>query len=386
MVQNSYAAGFKPESVEAINVQFVRAPFDAMKREARKRKVQVEGAHRACDQLLQAQDSAMSPEEAQRLLESIQSSIVSLLDDMPQESVNLDRCKERVKFAKKAAEQGRTCAQWNRQWFPLLLTNYMLQEGCYSAAVKLSQRISECSLCDWHVFSGARDVLQSLQQKDSSVALKWCDQNASRLKQNSLFAFQLHVLQFLGLLECDKTVGALEYARKHLSAFSGTHFSALKSVVALLAFGKKSGVRVYPSRFGSDSWSELGSLFLRELLLIHNVSEVSLLELQLQAGLCALKCPQSFENSAAREDPLHASSLRDLARDVPWSKHIRSKLVCAMSSRVMDESSPPLVLPNGHVYGKSALQAAASEAKGKVKCMKTRQSFTMGECVQAFIM
>jgi macrophage erythroblast attacher len=384
MVQNQH--GFKPESVEAINVHFVRAPFDAMKREARKRKIQVEGAHRAWDQLLQAQDSNMSPEDAQKLLESVHSSILSLLDDMPQEGVNLARCKDRAKFVKKVAEESRSCAQWNRQWFPLLLTNYMLQEGCYSAAVKLSQHISDCHLCDWHVFSGARDVLQSLQQRDSSVALQWCNQNACRLKQNSLFAFQLHVLRFLGLLEAEQTVKALEYARKHLSAFSSTHFSALKSVVALLVLGKKTGSRSYASRCGPESWSELSSLFLRELLLIHNVSEVSLLELQLQAGLSALKCPQSFENSAAREDPLHSTSLRELARDVPWSKHIRSKLVCAMSSSVMDESSPPLVLPNGYVYGKTALQAAASEAKGKVQCITTRQTFSIGECVPAFIM
>ena len=385
MVQ-AQPGGFKPESVEAINAQFIRAPFDAMRREARRRKVQVEGAHRACDQLLQAQESDMSPEEAQRLLEAVQSSISSLLDDVPQESVHLTRCKDRLTFAKKSGEEARTCAQWNRQWFPLLLTNYMLQEGCYSAAVKLSQRISECSLCDWHVFSGARDVLQSLQQRDSSVALKWCDENACRLKQNSLFAFQLHVLRFLGLLESDQTVGALEYARKNLSSFSSTHFNALKSVVALLALGKKSGARLYPSRCGPDSWSELGSLFLRELLLIHNVSEVSLLELQLQAGLCALKCPHSFENRAAREDPLHATSLRELACDVPWSKHIRSKLVCAMSSKVMDGSCPPMVLPNGHVYGKIALQAQAGEGKGKVTCKETGEICTMGECVPAYIM
>lgn len=385
MVQ-AQPGGFKPEAIEAINAQFVRAPFDAMRREARRRKVQVEGAHRACDQLLQAQDSDMSPEEAQRLLESVQSSISSLLDDVPQESVHLTRCKDRMLFNMRSGEEARTCAQWTRHWFPLLLTNYMLQEGCYSAAVKLSQRISECSLCDWHVFSGARDVLQSLQQRDSSVALEWCDQNACRLKQNSLFAFQLHVLRFLSLVECDQTVKALEYARKNLSSFSSTHFNALKSVVALLALGKKSGARLYPSQCGPDSWSELGSLFLRELLLIHNVSEVSLLELQLQAGLCALKCPHSFENRAAREDPLHATMLRELARDVPWSKHIRSKLVCAISSKVMDESSPPLVLPNGHVYGKAALQAQESQAKGKVTCYQTSQTFTIGECVQAFIM
>lgn len=383
MVQNH---GFKPETVEPINVQFVKAPFDSVKREARKRKLQVEGAHLACDQLLHAQDSDMTPEEAEQLLESVHKDILSLIDDMPQESVNLNRCKERVKFVKTAAEESKTCAQWNRRWFPLLLTNYMLQEGCYSAALKLSQRMSECSLCDWHVFSGARDVLQSLQQRDSSVALKWCQQNAGRLKQSSLFAFQLHVLRFMGLLEVDQTIGALEYARKHLASFSSTHFHALKSVVSLLALGKRSGLRSGQSGCGPESWNELGCLFLRELLLIHNVSEVSLLELQLQAGLCALKCPQSFETGTAREDPLHATLLRELARDVPWSKHIRSKLVCAMSSRVMDESSPPMVLPNGHVYGKVALQAQASEAKGKVQCAKTNQKFTLTECVQAFIM
>ena len=58
------------------------------------------------------------------------------------------------------------------------------------------------------------------------------------------------------------------------------------------------------------------------------------------------------------------------------SKHIKSKLVCSMFSKVMDGSCTPMVLSNGYVCGKIALQAHAGEAMFKVSCKETGEMCT----------
>lgn len=106
-----------------------------------------------------------------------------------------------------------------------------------------------------------------------------------------------------------------------------------------------------------------------------------------QAGMAALKCPLSYEAGSTREDPLHAPLMQELARDIPWTKHIKSKLMCAMSKTVMDGNNSPFVLPSGVVYGKTALDKASCAAcDGRMTCCVTRKPFTLQECVPAYIM
>ena len=65
-----------------------------------------------------------------------------------------------------------------------------------------------------------------------------------------------------------------------------------------------------------------------------------------------------------------AQAFQDLAEELPWSKHVHSKLVCALTREVMNEHNPPMVLPNGAVYSQKAIQQLAS-AKGVFTCPHT---------------
>ncbi|KAE8217464.1 hypothetical protein CF319_g8455 [Tilletia indica] len=51
--------------------------------------------------------------------------------------------------------------------------------------------------------------------------------------------------------------------------------------------------------------------------------------------------------------------LGTLAREVPWSHHENSTIVCRLNGHVMSEDDPPLCLPNGRVYSRSALEDIA---------------------------
>ena len=65
-----------------------------------------------------------------------------------------------------------------------------------------------------------------------------------------------------------------------------------------------------------------------------------------------------------------AQAFQDLAQGLPWSKHVHSKLVCALTREIMNEHNPPMVLPNGAVYSQKAIQQLAS-AKGVFMCPNT---------------
>ena len=69
----------------------------------------------------------------------------------------------------------------------------------------------------------------------------------------------------------------------------------------------------------------------------------------LQAGLTALKT----HSCSSREKNVNCPvcvEFGELAEGLPTAHFVNSSLVCRMSGRLMDESNPPLVLPNGQVY------------------------------------
>ena len=51
-----------------------------------------------------------------------------------------------------------------------------------------------------------------------------------------------------------------------------------------------------------------------------------------------------------REDPLHLPTFQALAEALPYAKHTRSKLLCAVTRETMSDDNPPMALPNGYVY------------------------------------
>lgn len=97
-----------------------------------------------------------------------------------------------------------------------------------------------------------------------------------------------------------------------------------------------------------------------------------------------------------------------LAKEVPWSHHVNSTLVCVLSGRIMDENDPPMALPNGRVYSLTvravvhrclyvsfthhhlspqALQemAASSQDGATVVCPRTGSSFPISSLRKVYI-
>ncbi|KDN49232.1 hypothetical protein K437DRAFT_267483 [Tilletiaria anomala UBC 951] len=75
-----------------------------------------------------------------------------------------------------------------------------------------------------------------------------------------------------------------------------------------------------------------------------------------------------------------------LAKEVPWSHHANSTLICRIQGTVMNEDDPPLVLPNGRVYSTSALTHLAIKSGDEtITCPATGSTFPFGSTRKLYI-
>jgi macrophage erythroblast attacher len=64
-----------------------------------------------------------------------------------------------------------------------------------------------------------------------------------------------------------------------------------------------------------------------------------------------------IEGHMSSECPVCSKQLFQLASTLPYSHCAQSRLVCPISGEVMNENNPPMVLPNGYVYGEKVSTA-----------------------------
>ena len=203
-------------------------------------------------------------------------------------------------------------------------------------------------------------------------------------KLKSKLQFQLHVQEFVELIRQDNIMQALAYARKSLAPCAATAMAEVQHAVALLVFRSTTSNDRYKPLLAGEQWEVLVQLFMQDLFRLHTMPRLSALDVHLQAGLTALKSPLSYEEGCTREDPI--PHMRGLAEPLPWAKHVTSKLICAITKKTIDDSNPPIVLPNGYVYGQDGIDDLAAKNDGRVLCPVTGCEYLRSDCVQAFIL
>ncbi|EGW09140.1 Macrophage erythroblast attacher [Cricetulus griseus] len=61
-----------------------------------------------------------------------------------------------------------------------------------------------------------------------------------------------------------------------------------------------------------------------------------------------------------------------------------SRLVCNISGDVMNDNNPPMMLPNGYVYGYNSLLSIPQD--DKVVCPRTKEVFHFSQAEKVYIM
>ncbi|KAK9843527.1 hypothetical protein WJX81_007413 [Elliptochloris bilobata] len=374
----------------SIDAPLIKVPFEALRRTTRDRKYVVDEMQDVMSALKQSATASCSCEERASVLGQLAERLQGLkrkLDDLSlAEEADAQRCRARLEHLAALGTPLKDHAiDWNRRRMDRLLVEYLLRCGYMTTATELACEAGIEDLVDTHIYASARGVLEALARHDCTPALAWCEANRPRLrKQKSKLEFKLRVQEFVELVRAERLLDALRYARAHLAPWAGAHLPELQRALAALAFRAGTACEPYAALFAPGAWARLADLFRCEVYRLHSLPPDSQLVVHLQAGLSALKTPQSYQGGCNREDPLHLKAFQDLAEGLPWSKHVHSKLVCALTREVMNEHNPPMVLPNGAVYSQKAIEQLAS-AKGVFMCPHTGVRCEVKDLRRAYI-
>lgn len=243
---------------------------------------------------------------------------------------------------------------------------------------------------DIDLFSDVHRIEAALRGHSCTEALAWCSENKATLrKAKNTLEFELRLQEFIELARERKSIEAIAYAKKHLSSWQETHSKQIRQATCLLAFSESSAKGPYKRLYDHGRWNNLITSFRSSVYNLNTLPTEPLLNLALYGGLAALKLPICYNPSAHTSNPdcpvCDTQGLGLLAREVPWSHHFNSTIVCVISGKIMDEDNPPMVLPNGFVYSREAMEDMARENGGIVTCPRTGLSCEFGSLKKVFI-
>ncbi|KAM9795714.1 E3 ubiquitin-protein transferase MAEA isoform 2-T2 [Neosynchiropus ocellatus] len=95
-------------------------------------------------------------------------------------------------------------------------------------------------------------------------------------------------------------------------------------------------------------------------------------------------CYKEDGTSKNPDCPVCSKSLNKLAQPLPMAHCANSRLVCKISGEVMNENNPPMMLPNGYVYGYNSLLSIRQD--DKVICPRTKEVFNFSQAEKVYIM
>uniref|UniRef100_A0A671N444 E3 ubiquitin-protein transferase MAEA n=2 Tax=Sinocyclocheilus TaxID=75365 RepID=A0A671N444_9TELE len=95
-------------------------------------------------------------------------------------------------------------------------------------------------------------------------------------------------------------------------------------------------------------------------------------------------CYKEDGTSKNPDCPVCSKSLNKLAQHLPMAHCANSRLVCKISGEVMNENNPPMMLPNGYVYGYNSLLSIRQD--DKVVCPRTKEVFNFSQAEKVYIM
>ncbi|GAA6037951.1 hypothetical protein JCM8097_009505 [Rhodosporidiobolus ruineniae] len=206
--------------------------------------------------------------------------------------------------------------QWAQKRLSHQLVDYFLRANppLADTARQLAQEEGIEDLVDFDLWKELAKVEDGLEAKRLDEVLSWVGENRTALKKlKSPLEFTLHLQSYIELCRSRDLLGAMAYARRHLSpaavaemngtgeeggepvagegAEAGGHMAELSRAMALLAYPPDTTCLVYQDLYSPARWTSLRTLFRRTFLSLHSLPSLPPLHLSLQAGLASLKTP-----------------------------------------------------------------------------------------------
>ncbi|XP_070541046.1 E3 ubiquitin-protein transferase MAEA-like [Ptychodera flava] len=310
-------------------------------------------------------------------------------ESISQEEESVKVCKRRVEHLKDHDNPNPSAvAQWKKKRLDRMLVEYFLRAGYYDTALKLATHTDIKDLTNIELFMVSKEVEESLLRRETSSCLAWCHDNKSKLRKiKSCLEFNLRTQEFVELIRCNKRMEAIKHARRFFANLETHQLAEVQKVMGLLAYPSDTQISPYKELLDSTRWQLLVEQFRNDNFKLHQLNSNSVFTVTLESGLAALKTPHCYrEDGKNPECPVCNKNLNELAKPLPFAHCAQSRLVCYLSGQVMNEHNPPMMLPNGYVYGENSLRAMAAEHDGKITCPRTKDLYTIDQAEKVFVM
>ncbi|CAN0550780.1 unnamed protein product, partial [Ectocarpus sp. 12 AP-2014] len=109
--------------------------------------------------------------------------------------------------------------------------------GHSEAARELSEEAGIQDFVTIELFERAKEVEAAIRAKDLGPALRWCEDNSSRLRKlESKLEFRVRERAFLEMVRANKKEKAVQYARDYLQPHAANHQAEVQRDMGTLVF------------------------------------------------------------------------------------------------------------------------------------------------------
>jgi macrophage erythroblast attacher len=201
---------------------------------------------------------------------------------------------------------------------------------------------------------------------------------------------ELRLQEFVLLVSKGAYPEAIRYSQNQLAPIaleSPAGLSRVKHGMAILAFAADPHSELSLEFRGSMRWQYLKDAFNDAFQQLYGMSSMPPLSLSIEIGLSAMKMPScGHADTSASDCPVCSTIGSSLAISLPLAQIGHSTLVCPITKRLMDEDNYPLVLPNGFVYSRQALEEMAVRDQGVVFCPRSGDQYPFASLKRAYIL
>lgn len=181
-----------------------------------------------------------------------------------------------------------------------LIADYLLSRGLLGSSKIVQESKGVDYLVDHGLHSECQAILRDLRAHDTSTALAWCAQNASRLRRlQSRLEFRLRLQEFIEFVRSHKQLEAIQYAQMFLTPLAmqredkdvqRADLEEIEVAMGTLAFKlpEQSGQAHYAKLFAVDRWSQLVEDFQKTFFEAYGIHDPSSLCIALYTGLSTL--------------------------------------------------------------------------------------------------
>lgn len=228
-------------------------------------------------------------------------------------------------------------------------------------------------------------ILEAMRARNLEPALSWVSAQRDRLllHNGSNLELKLHSLQFVEMLKNGDRIGALRYARSHLSPFASLHMAEVQKLMACLLWADRLDQSPYAEFLSPTLWETTADELTRQFCRLLGQSCESPLAVAVAAGVQALPTLLKLAGvMAGKKQEWQAMKQLPVAVDLGKEFQFHSIFVCPVSREPASEENPPMLMPCGHALCKQSVVKLSKGNSRAFKCPYCPSEATVAQCRQ----